>query len=529
MDKREILKAELERRKWLEYPCTFVPYTNRDGSESWQQKAYRLLAEPDTFQILAVASNGSGKTMFCVGTMLEILYNKHPMCKLWNEPIYVHVVTESWGKQKETIQEKLAEATKYTFDARGLCSDPNIKIYRHSGAIIEIHHLKNHNRIKFSSAQEGQKGLVGIEPHLMILDEPISQTAYDELVARIRKPYARFLMCCTALASDHAWIIYRAKELLALEAAGKPVEGRYVLRSRALDNPFFPEKQIQNWKNEWGENSKQYRVRVLGELEMLEGLVMPDFDKNIVPNHYVPEYARTREFENDFVWVEAADYGTYDGTLIIWAKLWGNGECTIESEKYFAKNSSLNDWVQAYIQGRAENDVNIIYELNEFGKQQMRFYKNYPEVLRKPYASIGDGKELDKMSKESGTKLELLFARNNIHITKSPPTSVTWGLTILNSLLAEGRIKIKERCFNLIENAKKHVYKTSETTGKSTTDSPYDISMDVLRYLIQSYPFQKHIKAYVEKAELAGRAVKESELNKMLYRDKRNMNKKNYI
>lgn len=502
MDNLDLLKAELERRKKLEYPVNFKPYVNRDGSESWQTKVEKLLTQDNTFQVISVGANGIGKSAFCAYVALSILYGKSDICKLWpNEPIYVHMVTESFGKQKEVTQEKFAEITDFIFSTMGTCEDPNIKIYRHSGVIKEIHHLKTRNRIKFSSAQEGQKGLVGIEPHILILDEPIPQEAYDELIGRVRKPKARFLMCCTALNANHAWIIHRAKELLELEKAGKAAPNRYVVSARSIDNPYFPMAQIENWKAEWGEDDIRYRVRVLGELELLDGLVMPHFRDNIVPDHYVPEYVRNSDKTyHDFIWLEAADYGSYEGTLIIWAKMYSSGEIVIEHEWYQAKNSHLPDWVKAYQDMREFAGVPIIYE-QRFGDMQPKIWKNLNKVYRRPASSIADGAEMQKTDKANGIKLRNLFAMNEIFITSSPKTNIEFGLTIVNSLLKDGKIKIKERCVNLIEHATKHVYRTNDVTGKTDTKSPHDISMDVLRYLIQSTPLQPMIQAYVKAQE----------------------------
>jgi hypothetical protein len=464
-------------------------------------------------------------SVMCAYIALSVLYGKSEICKLWtNTPIHVHMITESFGKQKEVTQEKFAEITDYIFDTMGSCSDPNIKIYRHSGVIKEIHHLKTRNRIKFSSAQEGQKGLVGLEPHLLILDEPIPQEAYDELIARVRKPKARFLMCCTALNANHAWIIYRAKELLELERQGKTVEGRYVVTARSIDNPHFPLAQIENWKREWGEDDIRYRVRVLGELELLDGLVMPDFTKNVVPNHYAPEYTRnSQNTYDDFIWLEAADYGSYEGTLIVWAKMYYNGEIVVENEWYQAKNSHLPDWVKAYQHMREELGVPVIYEQIN-GSVQPKVWKNVNRVYRKPASSIADGAELQKSDKSTGLKLRNLFALNEIYITQSPKTNIEFGLTILNSLFKDGKIKIKERCFNLIEHGRKHVYRTNDVSGKTDTKSPHDISMDVLRYLIQSTPLQPMIASYVKAQEYKFKMITDSDVFVDKYRTKQKPN-----
>lgn len=506
------IRKELERRKKLEYPVNVQPYTNRNGSDSWQQISDKLISIPSTNEIITVASNSAGKTLYDAYLMLSLLYGKHPACKIWDTPIYVHVICESWDKLASTIQPKLAEITDFIITPRGVTTDPNLTIYRHSGIIKEIHHKLTNNYIKTSSAQEGAEGLVGITPHILIIDEPVSESVYNELVARNRTAFSKMLLTCTPISGKHAWIVYKAKELIV-----NPKANSYVLRSRAIDNPYFPEEKLQYWKETFGENSMEYRVRALGELEILEGLVMPSIRDCIVPDNYIPDEFHFHDYERNkapYVWLEAADYGSYDGTLIIAAKLYDNGEIVVEAEWYKAKGAYANDTIEGYIDLRQKVGMPIVYDNSGVPK----LYRNNNEIYRRPASSMGDGAELQKGDKKRGLDLRHILASHGIHVTRTPKITIEESLGVLNAIMASGKFKIKEGCVNLIDHALKHTYRYNETTGASTTKSPHDISMDVLRYLIMSPILQPFIQTYWAAQEYKFRPKTESEKRKEEYK-----------
>jgi hypothetical protein len=109
---------------------------------------------------------------------------------------------------------------------------------------------------------------------------------------------------------------------------------------------------------------------------------------------------------------------------------------------------------------------------------------------------MGDGAELQKGDKKRGLDLRHILASHGIHVTRTPKISIEESLGVLNAVMSSGKFKIKEGCINLIDHALKHTYRTTETTGASTTKSPHDISMDVLRYLMMSPQLQPFIQSY---------------------------------
>jgi hypothetical protein len=86
-------------------------------------------------------------------------------------------------------------------------------------------------------------------------------------------------------------------------------------------------------------------------------------------------------------------------------------------------------------------------------------------------------------------------------------------------MLADGKIKIKERCEALIDNGTKHTLKANDETGEVSTHSKYDIAMDVLRYLIQAPQLARLIQSYACVIEYDFKTLNKSEMRREEYKN----------
>jgi len=393
-------------------------------------------------------------------------------------PLHIHFICEDTDVQRLTIQKYIEGQTDYNITGYAPPKDKSILARRNAGIIKELINLETQDKVTFSTAAEGSTGLVGVQPDIMYSDEPISKDVYDELVARNRGEKAKFVMACTAIDGKHGWIIQRAKEL---QKQKRGTNGVYLLSSKSIDNPYFPLEKLEYWKHTYGEDSMQYRVRALGELVLLEGLVFDGINGAVVPNDYVPE-----PFKNacdlgaqPFRWYESADFGfsATDPTLIIYAKQYDNGDIVVEDEICIYQGTT-GDWCDAIIEKRYElgmryrNAINVLDPVTEL-------------PVCKPDRSVGDGKYLQRRNRTSGSSLKSELADRKIYMRESNNEKIEERLPSVQSALKDGTLKIKEKCVNTIEFLQMHTYKTKADGTQSPENKLWDHSGDTLRYLFQ--------------------------------------------
>ncbi len=497
MDKAELIKKELERRRYLATGTIFKPYTNRDGSESWQQKCDKLLADESTNEILACLANSCGKSSYLTYLILSVLSGAHPVCKVWeNEAIHLHVITQDSGIQKATIQQEMAQQSMFTIVGYSSKNLPkHLHIVRHSGIIKELINLENNNRITFSTAAEGATGTVGLAPHLIASDEPIAEDLYQEIVARNRRPKSKFLMLATPLDNKHAWVIHRACEI----RDGKlKIPGVYLLQARSIDNPYFPEEKLEYWKHTFGEDSAAFRVRALGDLIVTEGLVLPGIVDCIIPNDYIPEQYREQEQYGlqPYKTYVAMDLGLYDVTLAIFVKLYPCGTIVVEDE-FALYGDTLPTWCTTL--HKKFNELN--YPLLHQNGKLVYTDEVSGLTVRKPDRFVVDGQYVVRRNHTTGLTILHEFSQRKLFPTPSSGGKRDTKLPILQGLIKNKELLFKARCIHTTSLLQKHTF-TEGKNGKVSTESVYDHAYDVLSYLLEILPPTRQIQALQQKQDL---------------------------
>lgn len=484
---KEVLKQELMRRRLEKTGCNIVPYKNRDGGISWQTKLLHYVSDSNVQEIIVAASNAVGKTAmgayfaatFLNGTNEAInkrFGKNHGMKLLYYSPSYV--------VQKDAIQDQLAQVTDYRISVYSEHDD--YKIYKNSGLLKSVMHVKTKNELVFRTSDTGIAGNVGAQPQIIFADEPLPLDVRKELVARNRTANAIFIQVCTTLEIKHAWLLDEARKRLEENDPKYPV-----LNAAMRDNPFIPEEKLEMFKKVYGEDSRDYRVRVLGELEVLNGVVFDNVDKAIVEDDYEPEG------NQNYAWAQAEDYGTYDPTLVIFCKVYPSGEKVIEDELYINQVKDPHEWANQIHKKRDE--LQMDYYFNSFYNQEVTYdnylvYDNFGNQvlkgtnvpLRRPTWYVGDGSYLNRSF--GGPKLSAIFAQRKLFPTPSKNLKLEVMLPVIQGEIDNGQLKIKRRCKHLINLLERHVIKVNEKTGAIDYNSPYDHGADTLKYLYSILP-----------------------------------------
>lgn len=505
----ERLEKLLAQKQFNRTGCITRPYRNTDGTESWQEQADKVLCEPDISEIICALPNSSGKTAYNAYAILTLLNGTHEACKLFDEPLVIFHICKKYPTQKITTQLELAKASQGEVSALSY-NKKRYHIVVHGGVIKEIHCRATKNVVFFASAEEGATGAVGIRPHILIIDEPISQDLKNELVARLTKTNSRMITSATVISAEHAWMIQHCRNVIAHPEEYPRTK---VLRGQSILNPYFNPKQLEHWKATWGEDSLQYRVRALGELAVLDGVVLQNLSNFIVTDDYIPEYIQQRinefwrrgEYYNghnqDFIWLELQDYGTSDPTMVIWIKAYTNGELVVEDE-FFEIDGSIDSWSIGIHKKREELGLPFYYTDKYAGIAQKFEIKDIDGkimlegLLREPDICKGDGRQLIKRDAKRKNSLLKELQHNFIYPQPTKSLKVDDTLPIVQSLIQQGAIKVKERCLNARNMIELHVWKEKADGGREYGHRHTEFT-DLLRYAAEAVPNNQYIRAYL--------------------------------
>ncbi len=481
----------------------WYPYDNRDGGPSWQHKVWEAMTNKELKEIFVLAANSVGKSAFVAMTIVYILNNDHAFCRMFNEPIHVHVISKSWSTQKLTIQGYLEKMTDNGISGISGMEDKQRYHIRRDGDIIKtITCRQGGNKVTFASAEEGASGNVGVRPHLLISDEPVSEALYKELAMRTTTENSKFMMLATVAEAEHAWVCVRALEHIA-----EPKPSIMIITAGMIDNPFVPLDVIEHRKISLGEDSADYRVRVLGQIESITGIVYKGIEKCLVDNEYIPEEYRAMpvyQQAQHFAWAESYDFGVgaKDPFIGCFFKLWSNGEI-VQEDEIILFDESPEAWANAIHKKRKELDLpfKMDGQMLPNGRVSPHHVFDKNEPVRKPKYCYGDKQYLGRRV-QSTNALSVVFARRKIYIEPSKGDPVNMTLPICQDLVFKQVFKIKERCKFSYKYARSYQTKFTESTGKVSYDSPYDHWSDCFRYLVERIAkLNRYVQDYKEHME----------------------------
>lgn len=496
LDKKKLILDEINRRitDGGKYTHRLFPnYSKRDGSPSWQHDLDSALADPTLREIWVMAANSSGKTFKISSLIVAMLLGDHPFCKMFNEPLKLHLIAPKWDTFRDTTQSYFEKLTNWEISGTpGLYNSKKYAITVHGNIVRRILNRENKNVCSFSSAEDGASGLVGIRPHLLLSDEPIRQDVYDELSFRTTTKDSKFCMLATVYETKHAWISLKATEYLQ----EKP-DGFKLLTASMIDNPYVPEETIKYYLDKFGEASPQYRIRVLGNIEVAVGIVYEGIENCLVDNNYVPEVYRglpIQTQEKHFKWAEAYDFGisAKDPFIGGFFRIWDTGEI-VQEDEIVLYEKGITDWCDAIHNKRDELDLPIyiyggspVYDVKRDPKDGFIILGGTQKMVRVPDLCVGDKQYLAKRISMDGTcRLKNSFGERNIFIRPAKGSKIETTLPVCQDLVRQKVFKIKERCRHSYKYAKSYMLTISETTGRVSYDSPYDHWSDLFRYLVE--------------------------------------------
>jgi len=511
----------VKERNLAEYPHRiWTPYSNRDGSPSFQEKVLNDLENPDLKQIWVVAANSVGKTALISYIIAAFLNNDVKKdCK------DLYIMTRTEQAQMGTVQKKLEEitrnpsfdwmpATNYYFNGE-ICADSKSRnsdkyiIVTHSNCIKLIQHRETGKSVTFVTANQEAKNLTGFRPDAgVIIDEPLDDIEkYNEMLVRCTMPRAQLIMTCTAVQVESQWILDRAKELLQ-NPQDYPHDVCYT--GSMEDNPYADWKWLKTAKTTY--TDEQYRLRVLGDITVREGLVLPKWEQCIVkPNFTHGQYPdhpiRPGDPLEPFTRGIVMDPGQgSEICLALFARIYHDGLIYIEDELVWGEDNHayVDEWSDEIHMKMDELNYPIDYRKNKVRHYRMKSPANKGRVLTlrntrgggKPGMLIIDPYYIKQ---PHGKRMLQELAANKLFFQEAKEGRIEQGIQMLRSYMAHGNLKISNRCVQSIDMMRKwQVRQASSGASKRYNDSRYDAIGDCLRYLltqVRSYP------AYTRAAE----------------------------
>lgn len=208
----------------------------------------------------------------------------------------------------------------------------------------------------------------------------------------------------------------------------------------SMDNPFLPPEELIKMKNEM--TPDRYAQEVLGEFKKMEGLVYKEFsrEQHVVqelPDGFEPLYK-----------LGGVDWGHTHPCAVISIVKDYNGVYWITDEYYKT--------------GRTESEiVDKVVSLD--------FHKVYPD----PESASG--------------KEALKRAGVNIREVNKGGGSVVSGISKMQELLRQNRLKVLSRCTNVIREFESYSY--ADEKGKTPDEKPLkenDDALDAIRYVVMT-------------------------------------------
>lgn len=220
---------------------------------------------------------------------------------------------------------------------------------------------------------------------------------------------------------------------------GKDPDYKY-FHFTSYDNPYLQIEELDKMRQEMGED--RFAQEVMGEFRKREGLVYKDFSRQ---QHVIPELPMGLEV--------LYKYGGVD---------WGHTHpCAIIT---ILKDYTGSYWIadEFYKTGRTES-----------------------EIIDK-VVSLGFNKVFPDPENASGVSA-LRKAGVNIREVKKGPGTVVSGVSKIQELLRQGRIRVVSSCTNVIQEFESYSY--PDDKGKIADEKPLkenDDAMDAIRYVIMT-------------------------------------------
>lgn len=233
----------------------------------------------------------------------------------------------------------------------------------------------------------------------------------------------------------------------------------YVQQYTIFDNPFLPPEFVENLCGEYS-GTVYYKRYILGEWALAEGLIYPMYEDAIVapPDGPATQYCLS------------CDYGTQNAFA---ALLWG---------KYGDVWYALSEY---YYSGR---DTGVQKTDEEYADDLDKWLDDYFEHERPRIRTIIDP--------SAASFITLLRKREKYGVMQAA-NAVTDGIRETATCMKNGRIKISERCKNLIKELQGYVW--DDTADDDRPIKVNDHACDALRYFVHTMHIARVTVNYTSK------------------------------
>lgn len=261
------------------------------------------------------------------------------------------------------------------------------------------------------------------------------RSAVEQALARCSVEGSRFWFNCNPSSPMHwfylEWIL-QAKEKSALH-----------IHFKMTDNPSLSDETIKDYETRYTGVFKQRYID--GEWVQAEGLVYP-FDKEIytISAQHVENIIQ----EQRGIWYVSIDYGISNPfAALLWYVTRDTAYCVDEY----------------YYDGRA--------------KRQLTDAEHYDNVA----ALIGDRRIEDIIIDPSATSFKVEIDRHDKYTVRNADNDVINGIATTSNYLYNGRVKISEKCKNLL--LEMTLYRWDESSPEDRVIKESDHGEDSLRYM----------------------------------------------
>lgn len=204
--------------------------------------------------------------------------------------------------------------------------------------------FKNGSSLAFKSSESGREKYQGATLHYALIDEEHPASVVEELRVRLMKDGGVLLVAATPVRRER-WLmdLERERGTKTITAAAIEMARAGLMDMDALEamSAALPDRQR--------------RVRLFGEYAALEGLVYPDFDREVHVLHPRGDHLVTRSGEPRFPWpippewarFAAIDFGFANPTAVVVAARcpWTQG--LIVERCYYQSGIRASAWAQA--------------------------------------------------------------------------------------------------------------------------------------------------------------------------------------
>ena len=460
------------------HPLTRARLWHREPPQTSQRRAAQAVLGPGNLKGILLGGNRSGKTeegaqiavasaegKQSLAVQIWARLNRLDISELPDGPGRV-CCSSLTGNDSIRVQRKKVE--KYL--------PPGTKWKNQQGHGEASAHLPGGGLLLFKSNDQGRRAFQGDNWDLFWADEEHDEAVVDEARMRLVDRSGRALFTMTPL-KGQTWVWERFVD--------KPESGSVVYALHSADNPHIPREYMEALLSKYG--SRQRAARSRGEFVALEGLVYPDWRRDI---HVISPFDIPQSWDR----YQAIDFGYTNPTAVLWGALDPDGRLFIYREHYRAR-WLIGQHAEAIMEAEA---CPRCWDADGFGPMEKAesWWEGAAERAEKCPACKGSDwpgrrepePEVRWADPENVENRRTLHQDYDLH-TQMAIKDVLPGIeAVAGRLVAQGdgrpRLYVFRSCPKLIREIGNYRWKQRTADGKPKPIKQDDHAVDALRYMV---------------------------------------------